>query len=277
MTGRLSIGDFSRMTHLSVKTLRHYHEAGLLPPAEVDPSSNYRYYLATQIPVAQTIRRFRDLGMPVREVADLLAAGDPNRRGELIAAHLGRLETQLEQTRIAAATLRRLLDPDAESIAVQRRSTEAMRVAAISGVVSSPDVLTWYADAMTELDDALDSVGRVPTGPPGGLYDNALFTDDRGELVVYVPVPDPPRVGRVAPLDVGPTELAVTVHNGAHDDIDVTYGALGVWVDQHALAIAGPVHETYLVRPRDTPEESAWRTEIGWPVRPNPTGVTARQ
>jgi hypothetical protein len=46
MTASLSIGEYSRATYLGVKTLRHYHEVGLLEPAHVDPSSGYRYYLA---------------------------------------------------------------------------------------------------------------------------------------------------------------------------------------------------------------------------------------
>ena len=62
----LSIGDFSRVTHLSVKTLRRYHESGLLDPAEVDSATGYRYYSTAQIPTAQVILHFRELGMPVR-------------------------------------------------------------------------------------------------------------------------------------------------------------------------------------------------------------------
>jgi effector-binding domain-containing protein len=53
---------------------------------------------------------------------------------------------------------------------------------------------------------------------------------------------------------------------GPHDDIDVTYGALGAHLAEHALVVDGPVHETYLVGPRDTDKTDAWRTEIGWPV-----------
>ncbi len=60
----LSIGDFARMTLLSVKMLRHYHELDLLPPAAIDPDSGYRLSDAAQVPTAQVIRRFRDLGMP---------------------------------------------------------------------------------------------------------------------------------------------------------------------------------------------------------------------
>lgn len=270
MQGRLSIGDFSKMTHLSVKTLRHYHQTGLLEPAEVDPFSSYRYYATSQIPVAQTIRRFRDLGMPVREVADLLAQGDPEARGRLIGRHLERLEAQLARTNESVAALRRLLDP-AESIHVERRTTSETIAASIAETVAAPQVSSWYGKAMTELGDALSAAGRTAAGPPGGLYDNDLFTDERGRMVVYVPVATPLRAGRVEPLVIPPTKLAVTVHHGSHADVDVTYGALGTWVDQHALTIAGPVHEVYLVGPRDTPDEAAWRTEIGWPIAAAPS------
>ena len=45
------------VSHLSVRTLRRYHEAGLLTPASVDPASGYRYYISQQIPTAQVIVR----------------------------------------------------------------------------------------------------------------------------------------------------------------------------------------------------------------------------
>jgi hypothetical protein len=48
--------------------------------------------------------------------------------------------------------------------------------------------------------------------------------------------------------------------------VDRAYGALGTYVASHALRVDGPVREYYLVGRRDTPDENAWRTEIGWPV-----------
>jgi DNA-binding transcriptional MerR regulator len=170
MRGDLSIGEFSQIAHLSVKTLWHYHDAGLLEPAQVGPRSGYRYYAATQIPTAQVIRRLRDLEMPIRQVRDVLATTDPEVRNALIASHLDRLERELDRTGAAVTSLRRLL------------------------------------------------------------------------------------------------QLAVTVHRGPHDDIDITYGRLGSYVTDQALAISGPVRETYLVGPRDTQDTTAWRTEIGWPI-----------
>jgi DNA-binding transcriptional MerR regulator len=74
MTVRLTIGEFSKMTYLSVKALRHYHDVGLLEPAEIDPSSGYRRYGADQVPTAQAIRRFRDLDMPLEQVRLVLQA-----------------------------------------------------------------------------------------------------------------------------------------------------------------------------------------------------------
>jgi hypothetical protein len=65
MNTRIAIGDFSKMTYLSIKALRRYHDMGLLVPADVDRSSGYRYYEASQVPVGQVIRRFRELGMPL--------------------------------------------------------------------------------------------------------------------------------------------------------------------------------------------------------------------
>jgi MerR family regulatory protein len=46
MRDALTIGDFSLMTHLSIKTLRYYHQVGLLEPAEVDPNTGYRHAMA---------------------------------------------------------------------------------------------------------------------------------------------------------------------------------------------------------------------------------------
>lgn len=68
------------------------------------------------------------------------------------------------------------------------------------------------------------------------------------------------------PGELPARQPAVTVHRGAHDDIDVTYAALGTHLAENALTVDGPVHETHPVGPRDSDDADAWRTEIGWPV-----------
>ena len=260
----LTIGEFAQLTHLSVRTLRRYHESGLLEPATVDPSSGYRYYTSEQIPSAQVIHRLRELEVPLAEVGEILATEDPKARAELITGHLRRLEAQLDRTRAAVTSLRQLLRPDVEQLQVRLRSLPARTVAGISGRVERSDVVAWYAAAMAELDGAV--AGRPASGPPGGRYANELFTTGRGDVLVYRPVAGPPICGRVAPVVLPPVELATAVHHGPHDDIDVTYGRLGAWVVEHALAVDGPIYESYLVGPGDNPAPEAWRTEIGWPI-----------
>jgi DNA-binding transcriptional MerR regulator len=258
----LTIGEFSRLTHLSVRTLRRYHDAGLLEPATVDDATGYRNYSVDQIPTAQVIHRLRELDLPLSDVQRILRSGDPQIRATLVADHLRRLESELERTRGAVASLRRLLQPEPPPLDVELRAVPATTVAAVEDDVAHQEVLAWYAGALAEL----DAVVHDPTGVPGGLYDNELFEDGRGHVLLYRPTAQPSRSGRVHPVTLPAAELAVTTHVGEHDDIDVTYGALGTWVVGNALAVAGPVRETYLVGPRDTADPSAWRTEIGWPV-----------
>ncbi|MEV0714812.1 MerR family transcriptional regulator [Asanoa sp. NPDC050611] len=267
----LTIGEFAALTHLSVRTLRRYHEAGLLEPAHVDRFTGYRFYTAEQIPPAQVIHRLRELDVPLAEVKSILATDDPGRRTELIARHLQRLEAELDRTRAAVVSLRQLLQPDAAELLVELRSVPARTVAAISDRVTQADVITWYAAAMAELDAAFPT----RTGPPGGRYANELFTEGAGAVSVWHPVADPRAQGRIEALELPPVDLAVAVHHGPHDDIDVTYGRLGTWVVDHALAVDGPIYETYLVGPRDTDEPARWRTEIGWPVFRLTSGAAA--
>jgi len=269
MSSSLPIGDFSRATHMSVKTLRHYHRVGLLEPADVDQFTGHRRYTTDQIPAAQVIRRFRELDMPIDEIRGVLAAPDVTVRNELIAAHLGRLEEGLARTQNAVASLRDLLEqPPAKTPArISHRSMTPTPAAAITAVVDTEDIAPWFEGALGELRAMLGAQSVPATSPAGGIYAAELFTDERGQATVFVPYTGAIRpVGRVESLVVPAAELAIIVHDGPHDDIDRAYGALATHVTQHALAVDGPIREYYLSGRLDTPDESAWRTEIGWPI-----------
>jgi DNA-binding transcriptional MerR regulator/effector-binding domain-containing protein len=268
MRVRLAIGDFSRMTHLSVKALRHYHDLGLLEPAEIDPSSGYRFYAPAQVQVAQVIRRFRDLGMSLDEIKAVLRAPDVPTRNQLIAAHLQRMESQLVQVQAMVGSLRSLLERPPATIAVEQRSVGRARALAIVDHVSMLDLDAWWDAAFRELDGTLAAVGVSPAGPRAALYSAEYFAFEAGgEVVAYVPVPDEvPAGGRVRMLEIPPAELAVAVHEGSFADLDRTYGALGRYVAEREIGVDGPIREHYLVSPFDTEDESRLRTEVGWPV-----------
>ncbi|WP_116202385.1 MerR family transcriptional regulator [Amycolatopsis circi] len=279
MTGYLSIGDFSRATHLTVKMLRHYHQAGLLEPADVDPYTGYRRYTDAQLPTAQVIRRFRELGMPLDEIRAVLATSDLRARNDRITTHLNRLEDELSHTQRTVSALRDLLAPEPAASApdVELRRVPAVPAAVIVETVDAEDSVTWLQGALGELHATLAAQHLPGTGPAGGIYADELFTHERGQVTVFVPCAEPLRpVGRVSAQTVPATELAVMTHHGPPADVDRTYSALGGHVARHALAVDGPIREYYLIGQRDTADETQWRTEIGWPVFLTGPGGTAR-
>ena len=267
MRVRLAIGDFSRMTHLSVKALRHYHDVGLLTPAEIDPVSGYRFYEPSQLPAAQVIRRFRDLGMPLDEIKEVLQAPDVAARNQVIVAHLQRMESQLAVTQSVVASLRSLLERPPAPVAVEHRSVGPVRALGIRGQVSMPDLDAWLDAAQRELDAALAAAAVSPAGPRGALYPAELFELGAGEVVAYVPVTQEiPAGGRARMLEIPPAELAVAVHRGTLADLDLTYGALGTYMAEREIGVDGPIREHYLVTAFDTGDESRHVTEVCWPV-----------
>jgi DNA-binding transcriptional MerR regulator len=264
----LNIGDFSRMTFLSVKTLRYYHDVGLLPPADVDAETGYRRYDLGQVPTAQVIRRLRELGMSIDDVRGVIEAPDVSARNAAISAHLQRMEGELEQTRATVKALRLLLDETGPpSIAVEYRVVGPTETLAIRDQLAYADAFAWLDAAFAELCRAVQESGAKRVGVDGALYSNELLEDEFGELVAVVPVGSgAPAVGRVEPLLLPRVEYAVAVHAGPVDDIDRTYAALGAVVAERAIGVQGPIREDYLVGANDTADETQHRTEICWPV-----------
>ena len=68
----LKIGDFSKLSRVSIRMLRHYDEIGLLKPAETDPFTDYRYYSEAQLPTVCRITALRDMGFSLGEVRAIL-------------------------------------------------------------------------------------------------------------------------------------------------------------------------------------------------------------
>ncbi len=270
MPALLSIGDFSRMTHLSVKALRHYHELGLLEPVRIDDTSGYRYYEPEQVPVAQVIRRFRDLGMPLEQVKAVLEAPDVPTRNKAILVHLQGMQAELARTQATVAGLQALLEGPPRRLPVLFRTIPAVDAVAVREVVDVDDFAPWWTGVFDELYRTIAGAGAEPAGPAGALYPGEFFELDRAEVTAFVPV-EPPvgspgPAGRVKRLQIPGGQFAVALHEGPLDDIDHAYGALGTVVAERAVGVDGPIREYYLVSFGDTEDQDRHRTEVCWPV-----------
>jgi DNA-binding transcriptional MerR regulator len=109
----MAIGRFARLSGLSVGTLRHYDEVGLLRPAEVDGDTGYRRYRPDQLPEARAIRRLRELELSLDQIREVLATGDL----ELLKEQRTRLEAAIWRHQRAAYHLKRLIEGEDDLMA----------------------------------------------------------------------------------------------------------------------------------------------------------------
>ncbi|MET0965242.1 MAG: MerR family transcriptional regulator [Nakamurella sp.] len=282
-TTRVTIGEFARITHLTVIALRHYHEVGLLVPESID-STGYRRYGLAQVEQAQLVRRLRQLEMPVPDVAAVLAAPDEHTRDAAIAEHLSRMEATLGRTAQVVASLRQLLQPVGSPLEVENRTVAASSVLGMRAEVARPAVGDWCGVTFEALYESIAVAGIDPAGPGGATYSVDFFERDLGEVLAFIPVAAVPAGAisalngalngqmlaqapqiEVATLPAG--RFAVAVHAGGYSDIDRSYGRLGSHVAVHDHPEPFPIREHYLVGPPQQ-NELDFRTEIWWPIRP---------
>jgi DNA-binding transcriptional MerR regulator len=268
MGARVSIGDFAVMTSLSRKALRHYHDIGILEPADIDLHTGYRFYDTSQVDHAHIIRRFRSLGMSIPDIKALLSTDDAAARTEIITTHLEQMEVQLQQTRDTVGALRELLSPVHTPAHVELRREPALAVWSIGATIEVSAIDSWFAATLKTLRDAVATTTGAPSAVvPGGLYDRALFLESRGKATQFVPAPQfatPPEGVRAEVLPQA--EFAVLTHPGGHDEsIDRSYGALGIYANEHLISDQGPIREHYIgATPSDPTAFTA--TEICWPI-----------
>lgn len=263
----LSIGEFAKLTHLPVKTLRHYHEVGVLVPAAVDEASSYRRYSFDQVEDAHLVRRLRSLEMPLPEVRAALTAPDGPARNRTILTYLTRMDRELAEAQVAVQSLRALLEDGPGGPTVELVTVEPTPTLAIDATVARAGLGEWCEATFGLLFAAVARFGLVAAGPGGGLYSDEFFEADVGPVVAYLPLPEPADVvGRAHPLELPAATLATIVHPGPFEELDRAYGVLGRWVAGRSLRVAGPVRERYLVSPADSDDPHDLRTEVGWPI-----------
>ena len=94
---RLKIGEFSQLMQVTVKTLRHYEQKGLLAPDEVDEWTGYRYYSIDQMQQLKDIRDLQRLGFSLDEIKDLFDDGSHTPTIRQMTEKIRETEAQLKE------------------------------------------------------------------------------------------------------------------------------------------------------------------------------------
>jgi DNA-binding transcriptional MerR regulator len=268
----IKIGDFARLSQVSVVTLRHYDELGLLKPTSVDPFTGYRYYSAGQLPRLNRILALKDLGFSLEQIEGALAGGLTldQLRGML---KLKRAEVEMrlaaEQERLARIEARlRLIEMEdcMPQYDVLLKSVPAMLVASRRVSIPTNDQVPQYlGPAYREVYDTVSKLGAKETGPCLALWHTPsdVYTDEDAEALVQI---DRPIHGteRVRVYELPPTQVAAVVHHGEFEDFTQGHAALLEWIEANGYRIAGPFREIYIQHDHADLKDST--TEIQFPV-----------
>ena len=248
---KLKIGNFARVGQVTVQTLRHYDDLGLLKPSEVDALSGYRYYVLDQLPRLHRILALKDLGFSLEQIAHLLEEDLPpaELRG-MLRLKQSELRQQvdegLDRLERLEARLRLIehedVQPDYEVIV---KSVESLRVAAVRDMIPS----YWDEGPLwRKLFHQLEQAGVSARGPYLSLYHSG-----EPEIDVEVCAPLPSDTKNIPGLSVrelpAVEQMASTLHQGSFTGLAGTFASLLKWIDANGFRINGPDRAVYLRLP----------------------------
>ncbi|MBN2115574.1 MAG: MerR family transcriptional regulator, partial [Anaerolineales bacterium] len=269
----IRIGDFSKLSRVSVKTLRFYDEMGLLKPVEVDRFTGYRYYEFDQLPRLYRILALKDLGFSLEAIGHLLE-GDlstEQMRGMLKlrqAEIRQRVEEEAERLGRVELWLRQIEQEDSMSkYDVVIKKVEPVKVASVRGVIPKPNE---QRPLWSELWSYLKPQHVQPSGPCFTLYHDTEYRERDWDVEVceQINVELAP-TQRVNVYSLPSVEtMACTVHAGPFVTIGEAYDAILKWMDENKYQIVGPSREIVLrePQPNNSQNDAGTVTEIQYPV-----------
>ncbi len=244
----LRIGDFSRLARVTIKTLHHYDEAGLLRPSHVDRQTGYRYYTAAQLALLQRILLLKDVGFSLEEIRCVLARQMSHSDfSALLDQHRQHLqstiaEDQFRLKRLDALREASLTEPIAELAAVVLREIPAIDVYSIRERVPT---LHGHVTAMFEAAESTVAQhrARADVSPFLVLHDGEYREHDI-DVEACIPVKITTRDLPVRRL-AGATQAGCVTYRGSYQQTPRLHAAMLQWLERSGFQISGPLREVY--------------------------------
>lgn len=265
-----SIGEFSQVTGLSVKTLRFYHERGLLVPSSVDEATGYRFYDADKIEKARVIMRLRAMEFSIEDIAAVL--GDCADEADILN-HLERqknfLQQRIQEDRDIVRSLSEIIANekaakqllDTGNHAVEERTLEPLLVAGIR-------MKGKYCDCGRGFGQLGKAVGRYIAGKALCLYYDGEYRDGDADFEPCFPIRKEVTAEGVSVRTLAGGRCLTLIHRGAYDQLGRSYAKILKHAEELKLKIALPTREVYVKGPgmifKGNPKN--YLTEIQLPV-----------
>jgi DNA-binding transcriptional MerR regulator/effector-binding domain-containing protein len=271
-----SIGEFARLGGVSVRTLRHYDEIGLLRPATVDPGTGYRGYSAAQLGQINRIIALREFGLSLAQIRRLLDGVTLGELRGMLLLRRAQLEHELDQQKNqllgVEARLRSIAGEDgmpADDIVA--KTIPGTGVVVISGRAPGFGAAN-IVPVVNQLVAQFDQLGihdRVKEAGPRIIF----YEREHGEDVTVflaLPVTEPPaELPAPARYRVLPEiEAAVAVRSGPAAGIfPMVYQDLVRWIEDHGHhPVPGPGREVWLHDKDDITDPGPQVFEIQLPL-----------
>jgi len=247
----LTIGEFSRATALTVKTLRHYHERALLIPARVDPTSGYRYYSEAAIERAGVIKALRELDFSLDAIGEILSecADDADaltfltEQREAIAARMAHL-------RSVASVLDSVIRTEKEAKAMNDtiHEIEDRQIAPL--LVAGIRTRGRFAASKAGFKRLGRTFGFGLAGKPGMLIYDEEYKQDDADFEPFFPIKKPKQTDSGIHVRELPAGRALClVHRGPYDRISGVYARLLAHARKLELSPQAPSREIYIKGP----------------------------
>lgn len=244
-----TIGEFSKITGLTVKTLRFYHEEGLLEPTCVDDQSGYRYYDSSKVEAARVIAFLRSLEFSVAEIRDLLRSGDE--RDLLAAVERQRqvIDEKIRRLRHVAQSLDQFLAAQKEShmlatataFQCEEKTLDPMLIAAVR--MHAP-----YKDC----GQGFSKIGKLFWNQICGPALLLVYDHEYQEIADYEAAMPIKKGKSAAGIDVRelPGGRCVSLlHQGPYDQLGRSYEKILTYVKDKGYMIQSPCREVYIKGP----------------------------
>lgn len=268
----LKIGDFSKLSRVSIRMLRHYDEIGLLAPGKVDAFTGYRYYGEEQLPTIYRINALKEMGFGLAEIREILLIYDDR---EQLDSYLAAREAELRN--LADETARRMLLLD--TARKRLRKEENMNYNVNVKIIPQRQaacvrmILPRYEDeglAWQTLLSETDSQHLIPDNPClcCAVFLDGEYKEGNAEVEVQKTVKgcyiDTEHVCfRTLPA----VTVASCIFRGGYDQMNDVYAAMTSWIHSNGYDYAGPMFNIYHVSPHETQSPEEFVTEVCYPVQ----------
>lgn len=269
----LKIGDFSKLSRISIRMLRHYDEIGLLAPKSTDSFTGYRYYSEDQLPAAGQINSLKDMGFGLSAVREILKMyDDPKKLAEFLSVKQAEVKAEAEEAArrlllLETAIKRLRKDGTAMSYNVTLKTLPERYVASVRQIIPAYD----YEGRLWHVLMKETAPLNMQDGEP--CYTLAIFHDaEYKETDVDVEVQKSvrgsyPNTEHVVFKTEPPVLIASATYKGGYDKIDGVSEAVANWVRENGYDFNGPSFNIDHVSPHETQNPDEWVTEVCYPVK----------